>query len=109
MLLEKYCFSPEGILNLENFDNVMKLYQHIRIPRTLEINKISKSWGDFQTKRSANGELYRNSKEETIKRNVFFHETLPALIPGSTYNYRQAVEEFLEKEPPMHLPPVQEE
>jgi len=106
MLLQELCLDQDGHLNMENFGNAMKIYERIRIPRSLEINTLSKSWGDTQQKRS-NRELYRASKEEKIKRDVFFHETLPILMPGSTYNYKEAVAEFLEKEP-LHLPAVEE-
>jgi len=106
MLIEELCLDTNGEFSLENFYETMKLYERIRIPRTIEINAIAKSWGELQWKR-ANGELYQHSKEEKIKRDVFFHETLPVLIPGSTYNYREAVTAFLKKEP-IHLPAVQE-
>lgn len=107
MLLSELCLDEGGRFNLENFAEAMTIYERIRIPRTLEINKISKSWGETQAKR-AKRELYRQSKEEKIRRDVFFHETLPILIPGSTYNYREAVSEYL-KTQPIHLSAVVEE
>lgn len=106
MLIEELCLDTNREFSMENFDQTMKLYERIRIPRTLDINAMSKSWGELQWKR-ANGELYQRSKEEKIRRDVFFHETLPVLIPGSTYNYRESVAKYLEKEP-IHLPAVQE-
>ena len=106
VLLQERCLTDDGQLDVSNFSRAMKLYERIRIPRALEINQLSKSWGECQMKRS-NREFYNQVKEEKIKRDVFFHETLPILIPGSTYNYKEAIEEFLQKEP-KHLPAVQE-
>lgn len=110
MLLKEYCLEEQNegqsSLDMNSFGLAMKSYEKIRIPRALEINKLSKTWGESQSKRSKK-ELYREVKEEKIKRDVFFHETLSCLIPGSTYNYREAVAEFLEREP-KRLPALQE-
>jgi hypothetical protein len=54
-------------------------------------------------------EKYRQfQQDETIKREVFFNETLPILLPGVEYDYKTEVEKVL-KENPFPLPTMAEE
>jgi hypothetical protein len=39
------------------------------------------------------------AREEQLQRNVFFHETLNDVLPGATYDYKEAVNHALKAEP----------
>lgn len=107
LLLKELCLDEEGKFDIANFGTAMKLYEKVRIPRTKEILDISKCWAKTQEQRYSQVAVRRNAREERIKRDVFFHETVSYLIPGSTYHYREAVAELLKNEP-VHLPAVLE-
>ena len=100
-LLEKLCLEEDGnsgAFNLANFGNAMAIYEKMRLPRIREILEISQRWGMQQQKRSA-CEKYNAVKEELIQRDVFFHETMKDILPGSTYNFQEHIDAVLQKEP----------
>ena len=99
-LLEKLCFEDNGnggSFNLANFGNAMAIYEKMRLPRTAEILELSKSFGQSQEKRGT-CEKYNAVKEELIRRDVFFHETMDLLRPGAGYDYNEDIKTALEKE-----------
>ena len=64
--------------------------------------------------RSTSNKYRRYQQDETIQREVFFHDTLPLLLPGVEYDYREEVEEALKEynkacSLPLPLPIVVEE
>lgn len=104
-LLKELCTENngrDGIFLVENFGNAMKVYEKMRVPRTEDILARSKLWGKTQQKRSKN-KKYNQVKEELIKRDVFYHETMKALKPAAAYDFQQEVRESLKIEP-AHLP-----
>jgi hypothetical protein len=64
--------------------------------------------------RSTSNKYRRYQQDETIQREVFFHDTLPLLLPGVEYDYREEVEDALKEYNkacylPLPLPIVVEE
>ena len=99
LLMKRLCLDDNGTFQKSNFGNAMKIYEKIRIPRAKEIQKISENWGCMQQKRAENAK-YNLVKEEKIRRDVFFHMTLPTMFPGVNYDYKADVEQAL------HVMPV---
>jgi hypothetical protein len=62
--------------------------------------------------RSSSQKYRQNQQDETIRRDVFFHETLPILLPGVEYNYKDEVEKAIihqDNPLPLRLPMLVEE
>jgi hypothetical protein len=57
----------------------------------------------------ANRAEYSRVKEELIRRDVFFHDTLPIMFRGATYDYKIELEKVLESERRCRLSIVAEE
>lgn len=97
LLLKAYCLEPDGSLNLldddqhDNLKRAMHMYEQLRIPRTREVHQCAIQLGDRQQKRADNRN-YARKQRMMIQRQVFFHETLPEMLPGATFDYRLAVE-----------------
>ena len=98
LLLKALCLDGCGAFDVANFGRAVGIYQRMRIPRTSQILERSNYLGRMQQRR-ADEHKYNVVKEELIRRDVFFHETLPMLIPGAIYDYRRDVEKTLKKEP----------
>lgn len=90
MLLKHLCLDEKETFQFKNFGRAMKLYQKMRMPRTHQVNEISKDWGAAQQKR-ATCKRFNRVKEERIRRDVFFNLTLSDLFPGVSYDYRTEV------------------
>jgi salicylate hydroxylase len=97
-----------GKVNMTQFRAAMKIYERFRIPRTSDILDCSKFLGMTQQKR-ANRAEYSRVKEELIRRDVFFHDTLPIMFRGATYDYKIELEKVLESERRCRLSIVAEE
>jgi len=117
LLLKEYCCDSDGTLDmdednygfLEQFDQAMELYQQIRIPRVKHIQNCSNDVGRIQELRAASAK-HDVIMSEKLQRHVFFHETLPQMLPGAHYDYKKDVERAIRqaKRGPPPLPPVQE-
>jgi salicylate hydroxylase len=97
LLMKKLCLDDNGKFQKSKFGDAMKIYEKMRIPRAKEIQEISSNWGNMEQKRSDNPK-YNVVKEEKIRRDVFFHLTLPIMFPGVNYDYKVDVEKVLQKE-----------
>jgi salicylate hydroxylase len=106
LLLQKLCLDETGQLCLNNFVHAMKLYEKIRIPRAAEIVELSKGWGASQSKRAAK-HSWNVAREEKIRRDVFFNQSISPLFPGVSHDYKEAIEAIL-RETPAHLSVVPE-
>lgn len=107
LLLKKFCVKPTAQLepslagtsspvnrnfsfDLKDVEKALALYDKLRRPRTAEILGRSQLWGQQQQKR-ATSPGYNKMKEETIKREIFYHETLPILLPAVRHDYAEDV------------------
>jgi salicylate hydroxylase len=106
LLMKKLCLDDNGKFQKSKFGDAMKIYEKMRIPRANEIFEISQNWGNMQQKRADNAK-YNLVKEEKIRRDVFFHMTLPTMFPGVNYDYKVNVEEVL-KDQRVILPKLSE-
>lgn len=68
----------------------MKLYEEIRIPRVELVSKCDAQMGDSQQRRAISSKL-AFSQEDSVQRQLFFHETSPLLLTGAAHDYRQAI------------------
>jgi 2-polyprenyl-6-methoxyphenol hydroxylase-like FAD-dependent oxidoreductase len=98
MLLKNLCVDGKGNFDLINFGPAMGIYEKMRVPRTAEILNNANIQGRMQQKR-AESVTYNRCKEELIKRDIFFHETMPVMFPGARYDYKAAVENVLKEKP----------
>jgi hypothetical protein len=95
--MKKLCLDSDGKLSREKFGRAMALYQQLRVPRIAEMLKLALDFGHMQQKRSES-EAYDVVKQQLLRRDVFFHETMSSLLPGTTYNYKDEVDHVLETE-----------
>jgi 2-polyprenyl-6-methoxyphenol hydroxylase-like FAD-dependent oxidoreductase len=105
LVLKKICLDLSGNLSMLHIDEALKIYSEIRVPRTNEILNNSQGWGDVQQMR-AKSDRFNEVKEEMIRRDVFFHESIHQILPGVTYDYEEEVANILQNKP---LLTVQEE
>jgi len=79
----------------KRLDTALELYSQLRVPRTNQIlHQYSRQMGHWQQSRSFCA-VQAQGREELLKRQVFFHETHSALLPGTTYDYQKTVEEAI--------------
>lgn len=97
LLMKKLCLDSDGKLSREKFGRAMALYQQLRVPRIAEMLKLALDFGHMQQKRSES-EAYDVVKQQLLRRDVFFHETMSSLLSGTTYNYKDEVDHVLETE-----------
>lgn len=97
LLLQHFCTttsnesSGTSSFSFADLEVALSLYNAIRLPRTSETLNRSKLWGKQQQKRAENHK-YNQVREENIRREVFYHETLPILLPAVRHDYRQEVQ-----------------
>jgi hypothetical protein len=96
MLLKNMCVDDKRNFSLTNFGPAMGIYEEMRVPRTAEVLNNAKIQGRMQQKR-AESVTYNRCKEELIKRDIFFHGTMPVMFPGARYDYKAAVEIVLKE------------
>jgi 2-polyprenyl-6-methoxyphenol hydroxylase-like FAD-dependent oxidoreductase len=104
LLLQNLCLDSQGVFSLDRIDTALKVYNQMRVSRAAEILENAKGMGQMQQKRADNKRGYNQAKEELIRRDVFFHETMPVILPGATYNYREHVGKVLQNAPRMVVP-----
>ena len=88
--------SPRMMFSLANVATGLQLYNELRVPRTAEILNRGELWGKQQQKRAEN-KRYNEVREENIRRDVFYYETLPVLLPVVRHDYREDVKAAIEK------------
>ncbi|CAJ1954767.1 unnamed protein product [Cylindrotheca closterium] len=103
LILKDMCMDRYGVLNMIHVDEALKTYSSIRVPRTTEILNNSHRWGGVQQLR-ADSERLGKAKEENIRRDVFFHESIQQILPGVSYNYEEDVANILKKKPLLSVP-----
>ena len=103
MLLKSLCVDGKGNFGLTNFGPAMGIYEKMRLPRTADILNNAKIQGRMQQKR-AESAIYNRCKEELIKRDIFFHETMPVMFPCARYDYKAAVENVLNEKVLLSVP-----
>jgi hypothetical protein len=75
---------------------VSEKYAKLRIPRTTMMLEASHRLGDMQMSRSKSENWFSTWKKELeIKMQVAWNGTLPIMLGGSGYNYREVVEKEL--------------
>lgn len=68
----------------------MELYETIRMPRVELVSKCDLQMGDSQQRRAISSKLAL-SQEDSVQRQVFFHETSPLLLTSTAHDYEQAI------------------
>jgi salicylate hydroxylase len=85
-------------------DVALKLYNKLRVPRTRDMLERSKDHGEMQQKRAeAHSRVHARAREQLLQRDVFFHETLKDVLPGATYDYKEAAMQAIKEEPLMTI------
>ena len=94
--------SPDSatMKRLSNIDTALRIYDKLRVPHTKHVlHELSQEMGELQLKRACGPSKHCQVKEEMIRRNVFFHETMNTIFPGATHDYKQAVVDILRTSP----------
>jgi salicylate hydroxylase len=73
----------------------MELYEEIRMSRVDLVAKCDAQMGDSQQRRASSSKL-AFSQEDSVQRQIFFHETSPLLLAGAAYDYREAIRDAIE-------------
>jgi salicylate hydroxylase len=73
----------------------MELYETIRMSRVDLVAKCDAQMGDSQQRRASSSKL-AFSQEDSVQRQIFFHETSPLLLAGAAHDYRQAIRDAIE-------------
>ncbi len=97
LMLKHLCMDETGTFNLKHVGEAGRIYEKIRIPRTSKILDISKSLGMLQDTRS-HDTIDAELRELHIIGEVMMNETLPAMFPGATYDYKNDVMEAILEE-----------
>eukprot|EP00980_Cylindrotheca_fusiformis_P019574 scaffold6784_cov108-Cylindrotheca_fusiformis.AAC.16 len=104
LILNKTCLLANGQFSMTHVDQALKMYSDMRAPRTFEIlNQLSQSWGDVQQMR-AHSDRRSEVKEEMIRRDVFFHESIHHILPGVKYDYKEEVINNIQTHPLLTVP-----
>ena len=90
LLLKSLCLDSDNKFDLTNFGLAMDIYEEMRIPRTGKILDVSAHFGSLEQRRAESAK-FDIVQAERMQRQVFFHLTLPAFLPGCEYNYRDDV------------------
>jgi salicylate hydroxylase len=111
LLIKHFCRSlgdeSQSGFDWSQWHTVVRLYERIRIPHAAKVCDMSLGFGQMQQRR-ADSVKFDVVQGEKIQRQVFFHETLPCLIPGATHDYRESVRAAC-REVPSRLPALQEQ
>lgn len=83
--------------SLEHIASALTIYNNLRQPRTAEVLNRGKLWGQQQQKRAENPK-YNQMREEYIRREVFYHETLPILLPAVRHDYKDDVQSAIQQQ-----------
>jgi hypothetical protein len=94
LLIQRLCKpTPSSPLNYSALDLVCTMYEKIRLPRTTTMLAASHRLGDMQLSRSQKSNWFSTAmKEIEIKMRVAWNGTLPIMLGGSGYDYREVVE-----------------
>jgi 2-polyprenyl-6-methoxyphenol hydroxylase-like FAD-dependent oxidoreductase len=98
LLLKRLCVVKDGAItrfSLENIQEVLNIYNQLRVPRTNEISERGKLVGMQEQKRADNLK-YNRVRETLIQREVFYNENSIHLFPGVQHDYKVAVETSLQ-------------
>ena len=98
LLLKHFCLDNQGRFRTRNLSQATKAYEELRIPRTTEVLDVAQAMGELQQKRAESAKV-EIIQEELIQRQVFFHETLPAMFTGVRYDYQEQVKKAVQKKP----------
>jgi salicylate hydroxylase len=96
-LMEQFCLNKEGKFSLENFSKATEMYEQIRIPRTGNVLGKSMKLGKTQQDR-ADSPRYNLYREWSIRMQVMLNGTLPIMLPGATYDYKNDIDDNILKE-----------
>jgi 2-polyprenyl-6-methoxyphenol hydroxylase-like FAD-dependent oxidoreductase len=92
-LIQKLCKpTVSSPFNKEKFDQVIKFYETLRLPRTTAMLAASKSLGDMQLSRGNSPWYEIWQKEIEIQDQVKKHGTMPIMFSGARYNFQQEVD-----------------
>ena len=102
LLLKRFCVIPRAddndetttALSFDRLKDASRLYNELRVPRTTEMVERGKLAGVQQQKRAENRK-YNRTREELIKREVFYNENSSHLFPGVRHDYKEAVQESI--------------
>lgn len=98
LLLKHFCTKKSGHgsmhFSFRRLETALKVYDKLRLPRTLEVSENGKLAG-MQQQRRAESQTYNRVREEQIKREVFYNETAQVLLPATRHDYAEAVEEVI--------------
>jgi salicylate hydroxylase len=99
LLLKRFCMvssdRSDVTVCLDNLKDASRLYNELRVPRAAEMVERGKLAGEQQQKRAENRK-YNRTREELIKREVFYNENSKHLFPGVRHDYMDAVQESLQ-------------
>lgn len=98
LLIQRMCVDKNGKFTLDNFENAMRLYEQLRIPRATKILNASKSLGTMQQNR-AESTLYNLTKEWSIWLQVKYYGTLPIMFEGASFDYKEETLKLLKNRP----------
>ena len=97
LLLEKLCKPTKtALLDFKNLNEVARLYELLRLPRTTGMLKASQALGDMQLARAQSNWMSTKIKEFGIWLNVKRYGTLPIMFNGAGYRYRDEVMKMLD-------------
>jgi len=93
-LIGRICVDEQGSFDLSNFHKASRAFETMRMRRTGLILRYSQLAGREQQKR-ANGKPFSLIREAKIRHQVARHGTLPLLLPGVQYDYKEDVANLL--------------
>ena len=93
-LVGRICVDESGSFDLRNFHRASRAFETMRMRRTGMILKYSQIAGREQLRR-ATYKPYNLAREAVIRLQVAQHGTLPLLLPGVQYDYKEDVANLL--------------
>lgn len=95
-LISRICVDEHGSFDRTIFFHASRAFENMRMRRTGLILKYSQVAGREQQRR-ANSKPYNLARETAIRLQVQRHGTLPLLLPGVQYDYKEDVANYLLK------------